>query len=116
MWRTKTRRFFPPQASERNRDRSENASRKVDQKFKLPVGSSGRGFGGDLGRGGSLEAGVCRRRPPWVRSSREPGILQSAQRDEFRPAVFPSWLPPTSLCDCFFTTASSGRGPPRHFL
>lgn len=105
--------LFSPQAGERNRVWSENASRKVDQKFKLPAGSPGRTFGGDLGRGGSPEAGVCRRRPPWFHSSREPGTLHSAQRDEFRPAVFPSWLPPTSLCDCFFTTASSGREPPR---
>lgn len=104
---------FSPQASETNRVWSENASRKVDQKFKLPARSPGRSFGGDLGRGGSLEAGLCRRRPPWVHSSRAPGPLHSAQRDEFRPAVFPSWLPPTSLCDCFFATASSGWEPPR---
>lgn len=88
--------LFPPEASETNRVWSENASRKVDQKFKLPARSTGRSFGGDLGRGGSLEAGVCRRRPPWVHSSR--GHFTLLSETSFAPPCFQvGFLPPACV-------------------
>lgn len=80
---------------------TEEPRRKLAARFKLPGGVGGRTVGVDVGSGGSFQP-VGRKTPSsCVQTRRRPG-QSTLQQEEFCSAVFPSWLPPTSLCDSFF--------------
>lgn len=67
----------------------------------------------NLGRRGSLQPGLCYRRLPASRAADRRASSVSNKR-EFRSAVFPSWLPPTRLCD-FLHQCQVGRNNTRDF-
>lgn len=67
----------------------------------------------NLCRSGSLQPGLCSRRPPASRAADRRASSVSNKR-EFRSAVFPSWLPPTRLCDFFFFFTPASSGLKRH--